>query len=126
VLSDELKKEVLTAYEKWDRAFNAADAKALAASYTHDATCVPPTRAILSGSDKIENFFAGLIATGVTNHALEAVEVGGSKDVPYCVAKWTASGKNKDGSPRDLAGVATHIFARGLDGALRVKVHNFY
>jgi ketosteroid isomerase-like protein len=58
---------------------------------------------------------------GVKGHALKLVEAGGAEKTVYGTANWSAT--HKDG--KSIGGLATHIFERQNDGALKLKAHIF-
>ena len=118
------KAQVAAAYAAWDAAFNKGDAKAVAAFYADDAKLLPPSHEVIVGPAGVENFFAGLFANGTTDHALEPIEVGGSGDLVFSAAKWSAKGKGSDGSPQDWGGIAVHVFEKAGDG-MKLKLHTF-
>jgi ketosteroid isomerase-like protein len=120
-LAADTKTDVTAAYKAWDAAFNSGDAKAVAASYAADAELLPPTHTISKGPAEIEKFFDGLIKGGVKGHALKLVEAGGNDKTVYGTANWSAT--DKDGKP--IGGLATHVFERQNDGALKLKAHIF-
>jgi ketosteroid isomerase-like protein len=95
----DMKTDVTAAYKAWDAAFNSGDAKAIAASYAADAEVLPPTHTIAKGP----------------------AEAGGTDKTVYGTANWSAT--DKDGKP--IGGLATHIFERQNDGALKLKAHIF-
>jgi uncharacterized protein (TIGR02246 family) len=123
----DLKSDVEAAYEAWNAAFNKGDAAAVAAFYTEDAKLLPPTHEVLTGPAGAEQFFAGLFEAGVTNHALEIIEVYGDPDAgsAYSAANWTATGKGQDGSEQQVGGIAVHGFERQSDGSLKLNLHTF-
>jgi ketosteroid isomerase-like protein len=124
-LAEDAKGAVGKAYTTWDAAFNKHDAKAIAASYVTDAKLMPPTHQVASGPVEIEKFFAGLFANGVTGHKLEIIDAGGDDKVVFATAKWSATGKDKDGKPMPLSGLAMHVFERQADGALKLRLQTF-
>ena len=81
---------------------------------------MPPTHTIAKGSE-IEKFFDGLLKNGVKSHALKPVDAGGNDKIVYGTANWSAT--DKDG--KSIGGLATHIFERQSDGALKLKAHIF-
>lgn len=125
ILAADLEDEVSAAYEGWNAAFNKGDAQALAAAYTDDAKLLPPTHTVLSGPGEIEEFFSGLFEAGVTDHTLDVIEAGGDGNLVYSAANWTAKGKDAEGNPQDLGGIATHVFERQDNGELKLKLHTF-
>ena len=70
------KSDVAAAYAAWDAAFNKGDAKTLSAAYLPNAKLLPPTHEVASGPAAIEQFFAGLHASGVTDHKLQVIDAG--------------------------------------------------
>jgi ketosteroid isomerase-like protein len=119
------KSDVAAAYAAWDAAFNKGDAKTLAAEYLPDAKLLPPTHEVALGPAAIEKFFAGLHASGVTDHKLQMIDAGGDDKVVYGAANWSAKGKDKDGKPANFSGIATHVFERQTDGSLKVRLQTF-
>jgi uncharacterized protein (TIGR02246 family) len=67
--------DVKAVYAAWDTAFNDHDAKRIAALYTKDAVLVPPSHAIIKGSNAVEDFFRGNFDIEVASHNSEVVEV---------------------------------------------------
>ncbi|SDK02784.1 Ketosteroid isomerase homolog [Bradyrhizobium sp. Rc2d] len=119
------KSDVEKAYAAWDAAFNKKDAKALAADYVSTAKLLPPTHQVSSGPAEIEKFWDGLFAAGVTGHKLEVIDAGGDDKVIFASAKWSATGKDKEGKPTPLSGMAVHVFERQADGALKLRLQTF-
>ena len=117
--------DVAKAYLAWNESFNKGDAVALASAYLLDAKLLPPTHSVVSGTAEIERFFAGLFQSGVTNHRLDVIEIGGDGRFVYGTARWSAAGKGSDGSPQSLGGFATHVFERQGDGSLKLRLHTF-
>jgi uncharacterized protein (TIGR02246 family) len=118
--------QVVAAYAAWDQAFNTGDATKVAAFYTDDAVFLPPTHDVVEGPAGVEKFFAGLLGSGVSGHKLELIEVtGADNDMVVAAAKWSAQGKDASGAPVTFGGVATHVFERGSDGSLKLKLHTF-
>lgn len=124
-IAAEPKSDVTAAYAAWDAAFNKGDAKAVAASYLPNGKVLPPTHEVASGPAAIEQFFAGLQASGVTDHKLQLIEAGGDDKIVYGTANWSAKGKDKDGKPATFSGIATHVFERQADSSLKLRLHTF-
>ena len=110
---------------RWDAAFNARDAKALAALYTEDTTFLPATHAIIRGPAGVEEFFVGIFASGLTGHRLGLITAHGDTNTLVGAATWQAEGKNADGSAAKFDGIATHVFEKQRDGGLKLKLHTF-
>ncbi|WP_207465658.1 YybH family protein [Paracoccus fontiphilus] len=117
--------DVQAAYSAWDAAFNAGDAKAVAAFYGQDAIFLPATHDVIKGPDGVEKFFGGLFDMGVTGHKLELIEAHGDDDMLVGTAKWSATGKDASGAEQPWGGVATHVFEKQDDGSLKLRVHTF-
>src|SRR5690349_17270504 len=109
---DAVRKQVETAYAAWDEAFNRGDAGALASLYVDDATFLPATHAIIEGPDRIEQFFAGLLAQGVADHRFGLITIHEDTHSIAAAARWTATSPDPDGSRTDASGIATHLFLK--------------
>ena len=121
----ELESEIAAAYAAWDSAFNSADASAIANAYTGDAKLLPPTHEVLTGQSAIEGFFAGIISSGVKEHSLAVIDVGGDGDLVVGVATWRAKAAGADQAPAIISGTATHVFERQSSGGLKLRFHTF-
>ena len=121
----DVKDDVTTAYQAWDAAFNAGDAKAVSAFYAEDAVFLPATHDVIKGSAGMEKFFAGLFGMGVTGHKLELIDVREDGNLVVAAAKWSATGKDANGADQPWGGIATHVFARQPDGSLKLRLHTF-
>jgi len=117
--------DVAMAYSAWDAAFNAGDAKAVAALYGQDAIFLPATHEVIRGPDAIERFFGGLFGMGVTGHKLELIETEGDDDLLVGTARWSAKGKDASGADQPWGGLATHVFQKQEDGSYKLRVHSF-
>jgi uncharacterized protein (TIGR02246 family) len=120
-----LRNQVEAAYRAWNDAFNAGDAKLLAACYAGDATFLPATHDVIEGQAGVERFFAGLLANGVTGHKLELLTAHGDASIVVGAARWSAQGKDANGTDTTFGGVATHVFERQDDGSLKLRLHTF-
>ena len=45
--------------------------------------------------------------------------------VVFATAKWSATGKDKEGKPTPLSGLAMHVFERQADGLLKLRLQTF-
>ena len=117
--------DVTAAYAAWDAAFNSGDAKGVCALYTDDAILLPPTHDVIKGPDGVDKFIAGILGMGAKDHKLELIEASGDDKIVYGAAKWSATGKDKDGKDQPWGGTSTAIFERQSDGSLKLKVHTF-
>lgn len=117
--------EVKATYSAWDAAFQKADAKGIAGFYAEDALFLPANHEVIRGPAGVEKFFAGLFGKGATGHKLELIEAGNAGNMLYGSAKWSATGKDSSGKDQPWSGVATHVFQKGSDGKLKIKLHTF-
>jgi ketosteroid isomerase-like protein len=117
--------EVKAAYAAWDAAFKKGDAKAISAFYAEDALFLPANHKVIKGRDAVEKFFAEMLGGGATNHKLDMIEAGGNGKLLYGSAKWTADGKDSAGKHQPWGGNASHVFEKGADGKLKIKLHTF-
>ncbi len=117
--------QVKSAYEAWDAAFNQGDAKAVAGFYADDAMLLPPTHDVIEGTGGIEQFFTGVIGSGVTGHKLEPIRIMEDDDQVVVAARWSAQGKDQAGAATTFQGIATHVFDKQDDGSLKLELHTF-
>ncbi|ODR88528.1 hypothetical protein A8M32_25545 [Sinorhizobium alkalisoli] len=99
------------------KAFNTKDAAAVAAHYAEDAAILPPDSPRVDGRDKIQQFWQGAIDGGVSDLALEAVEISESGDFAFEVGKFSLKAPGKDANSVDQAGKYIVIWKKGADGA---------
>jgi uncharacterized protein (TIGR02246 family) len=123
--ANEVEDQVKNAYSAWDAAFNKKDTKAMAGFYTDDAYFLPPTHKVIQGPKDVAEFFSGLFKGGVTGHKLQMIEAEGNGNIIYAAAKWSAKGKDDKGKPKELGGLATHVFEKQSDGSLKLKLQTF-
>jgi uncharacterized protein (TIGR02246 family) len=88
-----LRAEITKLSQAWQAAYNAADAAALTAFYSLDATVLPPGAEPVTGAAAIKAFFAADVASGATN-TLTTTDVVGSGDVAVETGKWVAQAKD--------------------------------
>ena len=116
--------EVRAAYTAWDKAFEKADAKAIASFYADDAIFLPTSHEVIRGRAGVEKFFSVLFGMGVTGHKLDLIDARAEGKLLYGTAKWSANGKDASGKDQPWGGLATHIFERQR-GGLKIKLHTF-
>ena len=109
--------QIEAAHAMWDAAFNARDARGLAALYLPDATFLPATHEVIEGPIGIERFFGGIFADGLTGHRFELITTHSDGVTLVAAARWTVRGRDADGAPATFAGIATHVFVRQPDGS---------
>jgi ketosteroid isomerase-like protein len=119
------KTDVKSAYAAWDAAFNKGDARAIASAYLPNAKLLPPTHQMALGQTAIETFYAGALASGITDHKLELIDAGGDEKIVYATARWSAKGKDKDAKPATFSGFATYVFERQADNSLKLLLQTW-
>lgn len=84
-----VRKAIEAGNAKWVEAFNRGDTAGVAASYTDDATLLPPNNEMIQGRQGIQKFWSGAIEMGLKDASLTTVDVGGSGDTAYEIGKYT-------------------------------------
>jgi uncharacterized protein (TIGR02246 family) len=123
--SGDIRKVIEANNGKWNDAFNRGDARAVMSLYVDDAKLLPPTNAVVSGSQEIRAFWESMIKNGFANHAIEIVEVRAIGDMAYEAAKWRATGPGKDGGEQSYSGNLVNIFERQSDGSWKSRLHTW-
>jgi len=114
---------VESANAAWNNAFNSKDIDALVELYSKSAILSPGNGEFLTGHEEIKGLFKSFIDGGVNSHALTIIEVGGSDDFIYQVAKWSAKGPEVDGEKAEFGGVTTTVFKKSNDGEYLAHSH---
>jgi uncharacterized protein (TIGR02246 family) len=117
--------QIEAAHAIWDAAFNARDARGLAALYLPDATFLPATHEVILGPAGIERFFEGIFADGLTGHRFELITTHADGATLVAAARWTVRGRDAEGAAANFDGIATHVFVRQPDGTLKLRLHTF-
>ena len=89
---------VLANNDKWNTAFNAGEAAAVARLYTADATVLPHTHDVVQGVDAIRDFWKSVIEAGFKNHSINLIDAYAQDDLVVEIAKWQAEGPGEGGS----------------------------
>lgn len=111
---------------QWDAAFNRGDAAAVAQLYSPDAQVLPTNKTPVQGTAAIQEFFAGLIKGGYTNHEIETLEVREAGDLGYQTGRWRARGPAADGGEQPAVdGLIVTIHEKQKDGTWKIRVHTF-
>jgi uncharacterized protein (TIGR02246 family) len=79
--------------KQWSVAFSTGDSAALAAMYTPNAQLLPMHGEIVSGMEAIQQFWQGVIASGVKGATLTTIEVDEQGDTAYEVGKYELRGE---------------------------------
>ena len=109
---------------KFDQAFNAKNAVAIAALYAENAVVLPaPAGAPVLGVQAIQKFFAGLIDAGVIEHQLtlsDAVEDG---NLAYQLGNWAGAMRNEKGEKQTFGGNVHLVYRKQADGNWKAVTH---
>lgn len=114
---------VATSNEKWNSAFNAGEATAVAALYTADATVLPHTHDVVRGVDAIRDFWKSVIEAGFKNHSIELIDVHAQENLIVEIAKWQAEGPGEGGRRQSFGGSLVNVFERQGDGSWKCRLH---
>jgi uncharacterized protein (TIGR02246 family) len=107
------------------RNVTARDAAALADGfYTDDAILLPPGAPMIRGRDRIRDFWAKLMADGLTGLRLDTLDVIGDGSMAYEVGQFEMT-VQQDGPPQQVGGKYMVVFRRGDDGAWRAAADMF-
>jgi uncharacterized protein (TIGR02246 family) len=112
-----------TLNNSWNQAFNNANSKLLASMYAENAVLSPGNGKVLNGRTEIESLFKSFFEAGLNNHKIEIITVGGSKNTLYQVAKWSASGADKDGVKATYSGITTSTYQKDASGKWIARSH---
>jgi len=107
---------------KWTEAFNRGDAAAVAALYTDDATVIPPNSAMVKGRQENQELWNSFLAMGMTDVRLSVVEVGGSGDTAYEIAKYSATIQPAGQAAMADSGRSVVVWKRQADGTWKFHV----
>jgi uncharacterized protein (TIGR02246 family) len=116
---------VIEGNTKWNAAFNAANADAIAALYTADATLVPPTGTTVQGTAGIREFWNGLFKAGFKDHKIELINTRQEGKLIIAIAKWQATGPDEKGAPKQYGGQLVNILETQPDGQARSILHTW-
>ena len=119
------KETALALNAKWDAAFNAKDAAAVAASYDSEAAVIPSGAAQVSGHAAILDFWKGAIAQGITDHKLELIEAIESGDLALQRGLWSAAVVNAEDERQTFKGNVHLVYRRQADGGWKVLTHTW-
>jgi uncharacterized protein (TIGR02246 family) len=93
-----VRKAIEAANAEFTKLFAKGDAAAVAKLYTEDGALFPPGQPILRGRKKIEEFWGGVIKSGVKSATLKTLEVEGLGDTAWesGTVELTASAEGKE------------------------------
>jgi uncharacterized protein (TIGR02246 family) len=101
---ENVRDSIALANQNFMNAFSRADAGAIAALYTEDATLLPPGSSMMSGKEAIQSFWQGAIGMGLKEAKLDIVKIESSGNLAYEVSRFTLSGEQPSGESIRLTG----------------------
>ena len=109
---------------KFDAAFNAKDASAIASLYAENAVVMPaPAGAPVEGRAAIQAFFTGLIAAGVIDHKLTLTAAVADGNLAYQRGTWAGAMVDGDGVRQTFGGNAHMVYQLQEDGHWLAVTH---
>lgn len=110
--------------QQFDAAFNSKNAQAIGALYAEDAMVMPaPAGQVVKGRQAVADFFAGLIAAGVIEHALTMKEAIVTDTLATQVGHWAAAMVGEDGVKQSFGGNVQVVFQKQADGQWLAVTH---
>jgi uncharacterized protein (TIGR02246 family) len=112
---------ILATDQAWEDAALAGDAAALTALYTADAIVQAPGAPRASGSQAIQELFAGMLEYPISSISLDTdvVEVAASGDIAYGAGTFTMSGTSADGTEWSDQGKYMEVL-KNVDGEWKI------
>ena len=112
---------VLAVDQAWEDAALAGDAVALTALYTSDAIVQAPGAPRATGSQAIQELFAGMLEYPISSITLDTdiVEVAASGDIAYGAGTFTMSGTGADGAEWSDQGKYMEVL-KSVDGEWKI------
>ena len=106
--------------ERFEAAYNAGDAAAMAELYTEDGALLPPGAARVDGRDGIAALWQGYMDAGVQDLALETLEVEDRGDRASEVGTYRLTAPDGEGGRVAARGKYIVLWQRGDDGVWRL------
>jgi uncharacterized protein (TIGR02246 family) len=123
--SNDIRGAVRRANDAWNSAFNRGDAAAVAALYTDNATVLPPTHAVVKGTDAIRDFWQGLITAGFKEHGIEMIDAEADGGLAFATGKWSANGPGEAGKVQRFEGTVVTMLRRQGDASWKACLHTW-
>lgn len=106
--------------ERFETAFNSGDPAAMAALYTPDGAVLPPGAARIDGREGIAALWQGYMDAGVSDLALETVELEAHGASASEVGAFTLTAPDGEGGRVTAGGKYIVLWQRGDDGVWRL------
>jgi uncharacterized protein (TIGR02246 family) len=110
---------------RWEQAFDAGDAPALAALYTTDAIVVSPGLEIVNRVEEIEKFWAEKIASGTRDFRVRPINLRTDGDRVYQTAAWSAA-LMVEGRLNRFDGEMTTVLERQTDDSWKIRLQHWH
>ena len=116
--------EITAINAKFDQAFNAKNAEAIAQLYDERAVVMPaPAGAPVVGVQAIQAFFAGLIEAGVIDHKLTLTETVADGNLAYQRGNWAGAMIDADGNRQSFGGNVHIVYRKQADDTWKAVTH---
>ncbi len=115
-----VREDIEAALATFATAFNNGDGAAVAVLYTDDAALLPPGEARVNGRAAIQAYWQGAVDAGLTDIALQAVEVEEDGDMAYEVGGFSLAAPGENGAKVTVTGKYIIVWKKGADGAWRL------
>jgi len=122
-MTTQVQTTILATNTAWDAAFNAGDAKAVAAFYDDNATISPAGSPQISGKANIQAFWQSLFDQGVKGHKIESLEIGSDSTLAFQRGKWSAGVTDASGNRQSFGGSLTLVYGKQADGSWKALTH---
>ncbi len=118
----QIRKAIENGNVKFGEAVRQADAAAIAALYTDDATLLPPNSEMIKGRPGIEAFWKGGLDMGIKDAVLTAVEVSAVGDLAYEIGKYAIKIQPAGQPVIEDSGKYIVIWKKQADGSWKLHV----
>lgn len=116
--------EITAINAKFDQAFNAKNAEAIAQLYDANASVMPaPAGAPVVGVQAIQTFFAGLIEGGVIDHKLTFTEAVADGNLAYQRGNWSGAMIDAEGVRQTFGGNVHLVYRKQADATWKAVTH---
>jgi uncharacterized protein (TIGR02246 family) len=90
--ASDLREEIRSANDDFEKKFASGDARGMASLYTRDGVLLPPGAGLQEGSDAIQNFWQMAMDMGIKDAHLETLEVEQEGDAAIEMGQYELSG----------------------------------
>jgi uncharacterized protein (TIGR02246 family) len=118
---EQVRKAIEETNAKWAEAFNQGDAAAVAALYTDNAVLMPPNNEMIQGREGIQQFWNGAMQMGMTDVTLTTVDLEGSGNLAYEIAKYSLTIQPEGQEVMKDVGKYIVVWKRQEDGTWKIQ-----